>query len=213
MAITVPDRRAALKARHREAILDAARTLLEEQGPSFTVDELAERADVARRTVFNHFPSLDDVRVTVCAELLTVIVDELLADVASAPVGNGTAAAMFDELAGAIRAADLPDAISTISRFLGSADEVISKKFDSAAEAAFDRVGERLLVEALRRNPGLDVLDAQLIVSSLTNGLAVIASHWLDVTGGAVDAGTRSSWDALLTRLITGVRSGFAPTA
>jgi len=50
------DRRAALKAKHRAAILQAARDLVDERGGrGFSVDELAARADVARRTVFNHF--------------------------------------------------------------------------------------------------------------------------------------------------------------
>jgi len=46
--------------RHRQAtrtrILDAALALFLEQGYAATsVDEIAERADVARRTLFNHF--------------------------------------------------------------------------------------------------------------------------------------------------------------
>ncbi|MGW6228038.1 helix-turn-helix domain-containing protein, partial [Cellulosimicrobium cellulans] len=64
------DRRAALRARHRRAIVDAAASLMEENGGArFTVDELAARADVARRTIFNHFASLDDVVVEVCEDV------------------------------------------------------------------------------------------------------------------------------------------------
>ena len=54
-----------LKARSRRSILDAATALvIERGGPTFTVEELAERADVSRATVFNYFPSVSDVLVT-----------------------------------------------------------------------------------------------------------------------------------------------------
>ena len=69
-----PNRFAALKARHRRAILDAAKELISEGGAArFSVDQLAERADVSRRTVFNHFASIDDVVTTVCTEVLGVV--------------------------------------------------------------------------------------------------------------------------------------------
>ena len=56
------DRRAALKERSRQAIVQAAAELMDETGgTAFTVDELAERADVSRRTVFNHFASLEEI--------------------------------------------------------------------------------------------------------------------------------------------------------
>lgn len=63
------DRRAALKAKHRAAILQAARDLVDERGGrEFSVDDLAARADIARRTVFNHFASLDEVLLAVCEQ-------------------------------------------------------------------------------------------------------------------------------------------------
>jgi len=69
------DRRSALKARHRQAIVDAARRLIDaHQGPRFSVDELAAEADVSRRTVFNHFDSLDDVILAACTEILDAVV-------------------------------------------------------------------------------------------------------------------------------------------
>ena len=76
-----PDRRTELKARYRQAILDAADSLICERGkPQFSVDELAERADVSRRTVFNHFSSLDDVIMTTCTQVLRATVDEFRGD-------------------------------------------------------------------------------------------------------------------------------------
>lgn len=94
-----PDRRAELKARYRRAILDAADSLIRERGnPQFSVDELAERADVSRRTVFNHFSSLDDVIMTTCARVLSATVDEFRAATASTPRGDGSRVDLFDEI-------------------------------------------------------------------------------------------------------------------
>ncbi|KQO61359.1 TetR/AcrR family transcriptional regulator [Curtobacterium sp. Leaf261] len=217
MTIARPDRRAALKARHRAAIVSAARQLLEEQGsPAFSVDDLAARADVARRTVFNHFASLDDVLLTVCADVLAVVVDEFLASVERTPVGDGSRASMFDEIATAVDEADLPTAIMTIARIIGVPGEA-DERANALADAAFGRVGGRLLEEVARRNPGVDPLDAELLVGSLMNGVAVIAKHWIvrtDAvrTDAVLDEASRAEWKRLLTRLFDGVRSGYMPT-
>jgi AcrR family transcriptional regulator len=57
----VENRRDRRTARTRQAILDAARDLIDEQGYSHTtVDQIAERADVAARTFFRHFASKEE---------------------------------------------------------------------------------------------------------------------------------------------------------
>ncbi|WP_240980745.1 MULTISPECIES: TetR/AcrR family transcriptional regulator [Streptomyces] len=54
-------RRERQRQRIRSAILDAALELFAEQGyAATTIDQIAERADLARRTVFNHFPRKRD---------------------------------------------------------------------------------------------------------------------------------------------------------
>lgn len=54
-------RRERQRQRIRSAILDAALELFAEQGyGATTIDQIAERADLARRTVFNHFPRKRD---------------------------------------------------------------------------------------------------------------------------------------------------------
>ena len=109
----VPDRRAELKARHRQAILDAADALIRERGkPRFSVDELAQRADVARRTVFNHFSSLDDVILTACTQVVSGAVEEFRATTAALPVGDGSRVALFDEITATVRNMDLPTGVA-----------------------------------------------------------------------------------------------------
>jgi TetR/AcrR family transcriptional regulator, regulator of autoinduction and epiphytic fitness len=206
------DRRAALKARHRTAILDAARALAAEKGGTgFGVDELAARADVARRTVFNHFGSLDDVLLGVCEIALAGILDDFLVGVASVPVGDGSRASMFDEITSAMRAADLPAAIAGMHDVLGDPAEADGKAA-ALTQTAFARVTDQLRDEVVRRHPAADPLDAALLVDSLMSGVVLIAKHWITATGARLDDGSRAEWDALLTRLIDSVRSGYAPT-
>ncbi|WP_159440571.1 TetR/AcrR family transcriptional regulator [Tersicoccus phoenicis] len=207
------DRRAAQKAERRSTIVDAARDLIEERGgPTFGVDELAARADVSRRTVFNHFPSLDDLFLTVCEDALAVVVDDFLARIARTPLGDGGRSAMFDEIAAAMHDADLPAAIATILRILGGPSPADERKAP-LTDAAFSRVTERLLAEVLRRHPAADVLEAELLVESLMGGIVVISRHWVERTGGRLDAAARATWQDLLARLIANVRNGYLPAA
>jgi TetR/AcrR family transcriptional regulator of autoinduction and epiphytic fitness len=205
------DRRAVLKSRHRAAIIDAAQQLVEERGgPNFTADELADRADVARRTIFNHFSSVDEVLLTLCSNALEVLIDDFVADVAAAPDGDGTRAALFEQIAQTMRKTDLPSAIATIARIIGEPDPD-DPRGRALSEQAFARAAERLLPEVERRNPAFDRLDAQILVGSLMNGMIIIAGQWAEVTGVRLDAEGRASWNLLLDRLIENVRIGYQP--
>ena len=213
MTLTAPtsDRRAALKARHRRAILDAADALLAERGgPDFTVDELAERADISRRTVFNHFASLNDVVLSTCTERLNQVIEEVQAAASATPLGDGSRASIFDELALTLRGADLPTAITYLAGALGPLSDRDDPRPAMLAQEAFSRVADHLGAQLLRRYPHADVLDVRLLVSSLVHGVSVIAMHWSDTTDPA-DPGARAAWDALVDRLVTSVRAGYMP--
>jgi AcrR family transcriptional regulator len=57
----ISDRRARKKAQTREAVRDVARRLFAERGfESVTIADIARDADVAVQTVFNHFPTKED---------------------------------------------------------------------------------------------------------------------------------------------------------
>jgi AcrR family transcriptional regulator len=179
-------------------------------GGDFTVDELARCADVSRRTVFNHFASLDEIIVTVGTEELEVLIERFLGAAEATPIGDGSRASMFDEIARSLRDADLASAIARVANLLGGREHDDARG-KTMTQEAFARTATRLTAEVARRNPGADPLDVELLVTGLLNGAAVIAKRWLHDSAGTVDDRTRALWDALLDRLIASVRSGYLP--
>ncbi|BAL88703.1 putative TetR-family transcriptional regulator [Actinoplanes missouriensis 431] len=203
------DRRAALKARHRRAILDAAKELITEGSSArFSVDQLAERADVSRRTIFNHFASIDDVVTTVCSEVLGVVIERFRQVVTAGQAGPGTRAEAFATLTEALRATDVPGLIAFLWRALGGFDKEDPRP-RQIFQATFSRTTTELARELAVRNEGLDPLEAELLVSALMHGTEVIAEHWLSITGAATDESALALWRDLLDRLILSVKTGY----
>ncbi|MEU8821214.1 TetR/AcrR family transcriptional regulator [Actinoplanes sp. NPDC048796] len=199
------DRRAALKARHRRAILDAAKELIssEDGNSRLSVDLLAERADVSRRTIFNHFASIDDVVTTVCTEVLGVVVDNVLDRISTAP-----AASTFATVSAALRSTDVPSLIAFLYRALGgfgAGDPRPQQIF----QATFSRTTIDLARLLAERHTDLDALEAEILVSSLMHGTEVIAHHWIAETGAVVGEDARLLWKHLLDRLIDSIRTGY----
>ena len=204
------DRRSALKARHRQAIVDAARRLIDaHQGPRFSVDELATEADVSRRTVFNHFDSLDDVILAACTEILDAVVASFREAATASVHDEGGVATVFEEIVQAVRSTDLPQLTAYLWSALGGLEAPADRQ-QRFMQVALSRVADDLTLEVLRRNPAVDSLDTELLISSLLHGVAVIARRWVDEFGGATSPAARRSWDHLLDRLITRLRTGFS---
>lgn len=210
------DRRVTLKERRRRAILDAAAALIAERGrPRFGVDELAVRADVSRRTVFNHFDSLDDVVLTLASETLEAVMQTLDVVGAETPtVVEGTRAEFFDEIAELLRRTDLPHTIATLYWTLCDIDGAVPGEGPLQRELvdrAFSRAAEHMSAEVARRRPGMDRVDIDLLVTALVHGVGVIAHHWLTTTEDITAPEALASWDRLIDRLLLSVRSGFLP--
>ncbi|HEY0188011.1 MAG TPA: TetR/AcrR family transcriptional regulator [Cellulomonas sp.] len=209
------DRRVTLKERRRRAILDAATELIAERGrPRFSVDELAERADVSRRTVFNHFDSLDDVVLTVASETLEEVLATLDVAGAETPTVVGTRAEFFDEIAELLRRTDLPHAVATLYWTLCGTDGQVPGEDPRQLELvdrAFGRAAENVAGEVARRQPGMDRLDIDLLVMALVHGVGVIAHHWITTQDTLGSPGALASWDRLVDRLLHSVRTGFLP--
>lgn len=196
------DRRAAMKMRHRRAILSAARELVHERdGPAFGVDELADRADVARRTVFNHFSSLDDVLVAVCEADILVVVDQFREVFRSVPPHDAAPGSVLNGIARAARSTDIPPAIVAVVRTLGVPGSKGARR-GMLSQAALERATSDLIKEVHHHSPGSGLLHAELLVQFLTAGLVVIGRHWFRRTGGALDEKGYAVWNALVEELL-----------
>lgn len=207
MTDTPIDRRAALKERSRQAIVQAAAELMDSTGgTAFTVDELAERADVSRRTVFNHFASLDDVVAEVGANVLGELIEKLATPIET---GHPTAgSSILDELAEVVRSTDLVTPMAYLTRTLGGTDPS-GPWHANLLNQALTEVGNGLVAALRRRHPEADPLDLQLLVSSFTGGVLVLHTHWWEQTGAADDHASRAVWAELLDHLIDQLRTGF----
>jgi AcrR family transcriptional regulator len=200
------DRRAALKARHRDAILSAARELVQERGgPDFGVDELAARADVARRTVFNHFASLDDVLVAVCESDILVVVEQFRTAIRATPADEATADSVYDDIARAMRSTDIAPVIVAVVRTLGVPGSKGARR-GMLSQAALERATGELVDEIHHRSPGANPLRSELLVQFVTAGLVVIGRHWFRRTGGRLDAQGRAAWSVLVDELMSSLR-------
>lgn len=201
------DRRSRARERHRRALVDAAAALLDEKGAAgFTVDELADRADVSRRTVFNHFGSVDDIIIAACSEVLGEVVDRLEAHAATSQPTDET---VFGEVATALRATDLVGPMSHLTRILGGDGTEPSPRQAVMLLRSFSEVSERLSSVMLRRHPDAEELTTHLLVSSLMSGLVVLHKHWFAATGGKDTVQSRRIWANLLEALLDRTRVGY----
>ncbi len=204
-----------LRERRRAAILDAARSLAAEQGATgFTIDRVATRAGVSRRTVFNHFAGLDQLMVAVCEQILTEVTADLLEGIdrgtTSLPTGPVGSRAALEAVCEATREVDLPRAIVVIALVVGGTD-VPDERADGISRTAFELVAGRLRERLQHRAPDLDPLDLELTLTLLTSGLAAIARHWVldhPDLDPEVPADARADWDLLLDRLLLRLRVG-----
>lgn len=210
----MPDRRTALKERHRQAIVDAAAALIAEaDGTDFTVDELAVRADVSRRTIFNHFAGVDDVIAAVCGDVLGTIAESLEARAGSCAIDLAAdPAVLIESIAAALRETDLVGPMSYLTRVLGGARGDVSPRRAVMLLQALGAVAERMVAELDRRHPEVDPVAVHLLVSSVMSGLAVIHRHWTESTGAVDTPESRLVWEGLLDRLISATRDGYVAT-
>lgn len=205
----VPDRRTALKERHRAALVAAARALVDERGPTgFTTEDLARRADVSRRTVFNHFAHLEDV-VVACAE---AELEEAVVAVERDLATGADRTSPLDDLEAALSSPDVAGVISRLGRvFTAPGREAVAER---VRQQAMQRFGAGAAERLRARYPELAPLQVELLTTTVMNGAGVVAATWIEETGGDLDDASRARLAALLTDLFALVRHGFgAPLA
>lgn len=196
----VADRREAQKQRSREQILQAAEELVNQQRSArFSVDELAERADVSRRTIFNHFASLDDVLITLAAERLQPFIAHFAETIRSAPQPI-TRASVFDAAILTLNRDDLLDMIAFFARSLGDDCGIIDHT-DILFHTTLTRTGDALIAEIVSASELLDEFDAEVVVNQAIGGIDAVARHWARATDTNLTPESRERFNELLARV------------
>ncbi len=201
-ANAVTDRRAAIKSRHRQAIVDACAALLaERRGTVFSVDELAQRADVSRRTVFNHFASLDDVVTEVGTD---VVAAALALPAGTAPEGHSP----LDDLVDLVSSPRFIEAVSYLTQVLGRADTRSSPQQAVMAFRSVTMAGDQVMAALAARHPEFDPEEVQLLVGTFAGGISVLYERWCSQTGAVDTPESRTVWIELIQRLVAALRTG-----
>lgn len=187
---------------------------------TFSVDELASRADVARRTIFNHFTTLDDVIVEACSEILGGVLDELISPAKDCGPVEG---AMVDQVIEALRRSDVVGPMVRLTRLLGGGGP--SGEGDPLGEArssprsalialrSFTAISGRLSAELRIGYPDADALDIDLLSGAFIGGLVVLYQHWSEATGAVDTPESREAWTRLREQFFTALKSGHGTTA
>lgn len=206
------DRRTQRGTQHREAVVAAAADLLAQtRSVQLSADVLAERAGVSRRTVFNHFASLDDVVTEVIARSIGEAVDALGA-AARRTEDDETLDDTFTRMAAVFEATDLTPTMAFLWSVL-SVDDALPRRYGHLIDDAFHRLRDLLVSSALEQDGGAgapeDTFGLELLVTSLMNGTAFVAQRWCEQTKGVVDDDTRALWSSLVARMTDQLGRGY----
>jgi AcrR family transcriptional regulator len=183
--------------RTRQSIIEAAYGLFEQRGfHATTVDDIAERADVAPRTFFRYFPTKESVLFPNAEAKLQVVRERLAERPADEPIGESLIAVMFSLGNEAVdrRQSDLIRQLSAeAENLLRTQRREMMEQFSEGLAAV---VSERT---------GVPVNDVglQAMLSSLMACMAAAVHCWLD-------DGARGELRPYLDRALESCRSAFA---
>ena len=177
------DRTARRQAGRREAILEAAREVLLADGLAFTMDRVAERADVSKPGLYYYFTSREAILGALAAAALRREVEVLGKAIVAAPTGVEAIAALIRGKVELYQ--DDPDTFRILylgSPLLGLADARILAELHPLAEVVVAALENKLI-----RDQRLGVVDPALDARRLAALTAATAQGILAATLGLGD--------------------------
>ncbi|POX55060.1 TetR family transcriptional regulator [Streptomyces sp. Ru71] len=154
------------RARTHAAISDAAIALFLEHGfDQVSVAQVAEAAEVSKRTVFAYFPTKEDLVVHRFADHRT----EAARVVRARPSGTGPLAALRAHFLAALRDRDPVTGLNDVPQILALTRMVRETPALRSAALRFQEGAEQALAEALQEAVGVPDLTARLAASHVLN--------------------------------------------
>ncbi|MFF4621728.1 TetR family transcriptional regulator [Nonomuraea jabiensis] len=158
------------RARTHAAISEAAIALFLERGfDQVSVAEVAEAAEVSKRTLFAYFPAKEDLVVHRFADHET----EAARVVRARPTGVGPLVALRDHFLDGLRDRDPVTGLNDVPEILALIRMITETPALRARATRFQEGSERALAEALQVTAGVPALTARLAASQ------VVGVHWL----------------------------------
>lgn len=205
----VVDRHQTLRNENNNAIKLAALALNEEKGlGQFTVEELAGRAEVSRRTFFNHFGSIHEATRAGLRDLLfeasESVVEALKEKAAGGQISN--LAELFELCSQTMLASDFTPIIKRMNCVLGEAHSTVSHEWFAEVFATITYEIRELVSEAA---PQIDALSRNLMIESLLASARITAEIWLKDSQTLNQKQAAELWHALQNQAFTQLRNGF----
>lgn len=197
-----PDRRERRRQDTRERIIAAALALFRTQGYAATsVDAIAERADVARRTLFNHFPRKQDLLAAWAGERRARLSALAATDAANALTGSAMLRRQFEFLIDE-NESDVTLAVVLVQGWLVEIGEltVLFPVFASFRDA---------IDAGQRRAEFTTAISAEAVSEILTSVYLDTLGRWVhpQVSGGRPPFELRSALMSKLDVILAGLRS------
>ena len=162
----IADKRSARKAENRIAIVEAAESLILEGGyGALNAEALAERAGVSRRTIFNHFASVDDVLVTRMNQYFNRIFEEC--DFTVSGENASMEAEMLSIARKVFKSNTLEEYIAPFAHLLYALEMDSPAKFEEYSHVILERTYDIFLERYLAAYPDLPYLRVAVFASNL----------------------------------------------
>lgn len=200
------DRRVRLRTQNRERILRAAEELLLVGTAAVSIGTIADRADVARRTLFNHFHSLEDVLVAACEQRFWQQYDRGTSEHAEG--GHADV-----DILTAVMSPAFYDAVMTVDQMIRGAGP---QRADALRSAVTDRVQRAAAIQTRLTVAAPQPLAADFLVAALASGIRVIVQQLhraSDPHDCSRSPRMHTRWEDAVGVLVVGVRDGFRPAS
>ena len=195
----------------KEAILAALETIIEGGNlGALTATGLAREAGVSRRTIFNHFESLDEAVVEYCAQKILTLGNIILDHGEPSPTAN--AGDLFQNTATALLEADLADLIANFDQVIKGFSQRQTKT-RQLSEQVFGQLSIDFRKRLTSKYPNVSVFDMRLTVGALFFAVSVCTRQWVEKYSpipGKVSPEARRQWQETLQIAFARLSAGLA---